>query len=188
MSAITPSIRDWLVARSDWWRAVIWGVAGVIVGLFLLTRPIASALVLVTTLGLFLLLGGVVDTLHAVLTRVEGWFWHIAGGVLLVLVGLFVLAQLLTGTVVAITLLFLIVALAVLANGLIGLMQPGNRSVSRILLSALQVVLGAVLLVAFFNMLTLGMVVQIIGIVAVAGGISSILAAFGSNTHVQATA
>jgi uncharacterized membrane protein HdeD (DUF308 family) len=85
MSAATHHTNHWTTSQSDWWHAASWGIAGVIVGLFLMTQPIASAIILMTVLAGFLVLGGVVDILHAVVSNTEGWLWHIGGGVLIYL-------------------------------------------------------------------------------------------------------
>jgi uncharacterized membrane protein HdeD (DUF308 family) len=178
MNAWAPPSRWLEPASHDWWLFLIWGMAAVILGVLLFTRPIVSTIALVTVIALFWFVGGVVDIVSALVHRTSTWGWRLAGGILSVLVALYVLANPILGTLAAVSVLYLLIALAALVNGLIGLLAGGEHPVSRVVLSVLQIVFAILLLGGYFDLLNLVALVQAIGLLSIGGGIVAGIAAF----------
>jgi uncharacterized membrane protein HdeD (DUF308 family) len=165
-------------ASDDWWLFFVWGIAAIIFGALLFVRPIVSTSALVIVIAVFWLVGGVVDVVSVFVRRTPLWGWRLAGGILSVLVALYVFANPMLGAVTAVSLLYLLIALAALVNGLIGLFAAGERAVSRVALSILQIVFAILMLVGYFDLLNLVVLVQAIGLLCIGGGIVSAFAAF----------
>jgi uncharacterized membrane protein HdeD (DUF308 family) len=164
----------------DWWLYLVWGIAAVILGVLLFTQPVGSAIVLVTLAAIFWFVGGIVEVVAALWHRGPSWGWHLAAGILSILVALYVFANPALGTLAAVSVLYLLIAFAALVNGCVGLFAwGGEHSLARILLSILQVVFGILMLAGFFNILNLVALVQAIGLVTIFGGIVAAIAAFG---------
>jgi Short repeat of unknown function (DUF308) len=165
-------------ARIDSWHFILWAVGSVVLGAFLFIQPVASAIVLVSIVAVFWLLGGVLDIVHAIFGRPSGWVWHIVGGALAVLAGILVLAHPVVGALLTVSMLYLVVAVSAIASGLIGLFTVKEHVLGSIVLSGLQIVLGVVLVAGYFDLLNLRALVQAIGLVAILGGIAAGVSAF----------
>src|SRR5262249_38800683 len=145
------AVRSVEPATSEWWMIVIWGIASVLVGLWLFAQPVASAITLLTVLALVWLIGGVVDIVGDVIHRTTNWGWRVGAGVFNVVVALFVLGNPVFGTLTAVSVLYLLIAISALYNGLVGLFGNTERSTARVVLSVLQIVLGCLMLVGLFD-------------------------------------
>src|SRR5262249_37027420 len=168
---------------ADWWHYVLWAVGSIILGAFLLVQPVASAIFLITVVAIFWLLGGVLDVVHAVIARPNGWGWHVAGGALAILAGGIVLAHPAIGAVITVGVVYLVVAASAIASGLIGLFSAKDRILGSILLSGLQIALGVVMLAGYFDLFSLRALVQAIGLVTILGGIAAGVAGFRFVSH-----
>ena len=178
MRTSAPPSRWLEVASHDWWIFLGWGIAAIVIGVWLVARPIVSASALVTVIALFWFVGGVVDIVSALVHRSSIWGWRLAGGILSVLVALYIFANPILGALAAVSVLYLLIALAALVNGLIGLLAGGERSVSRVVLSIFQIVFAVLMLLGFFDLLNLVALVQAIGLLLIGGGIVAAIAAF----------
>ena len=78
-----------------WWVLLLWGLAGVVVGVLTVVAPGVTALVMTLYIGAWALVTGLLQIVAAVRLRKEitGEWLLILGGVLSVLFGAFVLAQ-----------------------------------------------------------------------------------------------
>jgi uncharacterized membrane protein HdeD (DUF308 family) len=184
MRTSAPASRWLEPAGRDWWLFIAWGIAAIIIGVWLFARPIVSASALVTIIAVFWFVGGVVDIVSALVHRSTIWGWRLAGGILGVLVALYVFANPILGALAAVSVLYLLIALAALVNGLIGLLAVigllagGERSVGRVVLSIFQIIFGVLMLLGFFDLLNLVVLVQAIGLLLIGGGIVAAIAAF----------
>jgi uncharacterized membrane protein HdeD (DUF308 family) len=179
MMSVTPQSTATSVepATTEWWLFVIWGAASVVLGALILLEPIASAIVLLTIVAMFWLIGGIADIIGALGHRTGQWLWRVGGGVLSVIVALFVLAHPIVGTVAAVSVLYLLIATSALLTGVIGLFS-GKRSLGRIVLSVLQVILAGLMLIGFLDIVNLKLLVQAIGLLGIGGGIVAAMSAF----------
>jgi uncharacterized membrane protein HdeD (DUF308 family) len=73
-----------------WWLVLLEGIVAVIIGLFLLTAPGATLFVLIQTLGIFWLVGGIFRTV-SIFIDTSLWGWKLVGGALGILAGIVVL-------------------------------------------------------------------------------------------------
>jgi hypothetical protein len=121
--------------------------------------------------------GGIVDIVGALVHRIDSWGWHLAGGLLSVIVALIILANPVVGTIAAVRVLYLLIATSALVNGVVGLFSH-ERSLGRIVLSVFQIAFAILMLIGFFDIISLIVLVQSIGLVGIGGGIASALSAF----------
>ena len=156
---------------SAWWHPLLWGIASFILGLSLIMQPGISALLLVTGMAIFWLIGGVVELIAAVVQRGEGWGWRLAGGVIGILAALYVLGYPVLGTMIAMTTLYVVIAVSALMSGIIGLFWM-HGSLGRIVLSLLQIMVGILLLTRPLDLIALTVLVQALGILLFAGGVA----------------
>jgi uncharacterized membrane protein HdeD (DUF308 family) len=181
VSQHSPGQLVW-AASPGWWLFALWGIAGVLLGGWLLFQPIASALALVTIVAVFWLIGGIVEIVGALVQRSAHWIWRIAGGAFSALVGLFVLAHPLFGTLAAVSALYLLVAACALVNGVIGLVAA-ERTTARIVLSVFEIVLACLMLVGFSAVVALVALVQAIGLILIASSVVVAIASFYGRGH-----
>lgn len=78
-----------------WWVVLLWGVVGVVVGVLTVIAPGVTAFVMTIYIAVWALVTGVLEIIAAVRLRkeIEGEWLLIAGGVISVVFGGFVLAQ-----------------------------------------------------------------------------------------------
>ena len=65
-----------------WWLFLLRGLAGVVLGLMLLTDPGATVVALVTVLGFFWLFGGIMSLVRIFVDRSIPWIWSLLSGLL----------------------------------------------------------------------------------------------------------
>jgi len=87
MTTIAMSTRQ----SNIWWVFLLQGVAGIILGLMLLTDPGATLIVLVTFLGFYWLFTGVMALVRVFVDRSVPWIWSLLIGVVGIFAGLVVL-------------------------------------------------------------------------------------------------
>lgn len=174
-----------------WWIPLLWGISAVLMGALLLAKPGISALVLVSVLAVFWLVGGVFDLTGGIAHGdAPGRAWRIVGGVIGILAGLAVLANPILGTIFTLSVLYYFVAINAILNGLINLFvgtqvsaaAGTDRSWGNFLLGLVQVILGVFLLFQPLNVMTLVAIVQALGICAIVGGILAIILAVRART------
>jgi uncharacterized membrane protein HdeD (DUF308 family) len=170
------------IADRDWWLPALWGILSVILGLWLFMQPVVSSIVLLSMTAVFWIVGGCADIVYALLRRTDSWGWRLAAGIIGVLAGLLVLGHPLYGAVVAVTFLYVAIGVSALISGLLGIVLQ-HHSLSRVILSLLQIAIGLLFLLNPLDVLTLIAVVQGLGIVTIIGGAATALAAFLSRTH-----
>ena len=87
MSTIAMPTRQ----SSIWWVFLLQGVAGILLGLMLLTDPGATLIVLVTFLGFYWLFTGVMALVRVFVDRSVPWIWSLLIGIVGIFAGLVVL-------------------------------------------------------------------------------------------------
>jgi len=76
---------------SIWWVFLLQGIAGILLGLMLLTDPGATLLVLVTFLGFYWLFTGVMALVRMFVDHSVPWLWSLLIGIVGIFAGLVVL-------------------------------------------------------------------------------------------------
>ena len=159
------------------WLIVIQGVAGIILGLLLLTAPGISSLVLVQFLALYWLVSGIIGLVSLIWDRTQ-WGWKVFGGVLGVVAGTAVLRHPMYATVLVGATLVVFMGILALVFGVMNLVRAfsagGGWGMG--LLGALDVIIGFFLIV---NPLAGAAALPIVlGAFILFGGIASIIMAW----------
>ena len=77
--------------QSDiWWLFLLQGIAGIILGLMLVTAPGATTVALVTFLGFYWLIMGILALVRVFIDRSVPWIWSLLVGIVGILAGIFV--------------------------------------------------------------------------------------------------
>jgi uncharacterized membrane protein HdeD (DUF308 family) len=172
MATATPQSHGWALL-------LVWGVAWVVLGLFLLFQPGVTAILLVQIMAVFWVVGGVIDLVTG-LTHGEHPHrgWHIFGGILSIAAGVIIMAHPLVGAIVTIAFGFFLLAITAIVNGLINLVGgfKGGISWGGSLLGLVQVIIGIFLVT--HPMMGMLAYVPTLGIITIAAGIAVIVFAF----------
>lgn len=173
-----------LFCSSVWWLVLIRGILVVLLGAFMLSRPLATLVLAMTFLGAYWLIDGIFILVKSIKGRkiYPRWGMGIFVAVLSIIAGLVVLSRPLAATIF--TQVFLIYFLAFMAL-LFGIMSivTGLR-LHREMDGGWSMVLSGIFSVIFAILLlsspltTVKLIVWIIGVIAVIGGISLIVLAF----------
>lgn len=116
-------------AASYWWLLLLQGIAAVLIGWWLLTRPIGTTLVLVQFLGLYWLVAGVVDVIRSIVEKDgDHRVWQLFGGIIGIIAGLFVLNNPLFAGVLTPAVFMWMIAFAFIINGVIRIFLGNKES------------------------------------------------------------
>jgi uncharacterized membrane protein HdeD (DUF308 family) len=163
-------------AGIPWWLVLLEGIAAVILGLFLLTAPGATLLVLIQVLGIFWLVGGIFRIISIFIDQ-SLWGWKLVGGIIGILAGIVVLQHPLWATA-------LVPAVYIIILGIQGLILGGATLVTAFqgegwgvgILGGLSIVFGLVLL---FNVwIGVAALPFVLGAFGIVGGIFAVVMAF----------
>lgn len=130
-----------------WWLPWLSGMAGIILGLMLVTAPDITTPALVSFLGFYLVIMGMLALVRVFVDLSVPWFWPLASGVFGILTGVFVVRQLLvmaflmpTAIIVALGTLSLIMGGLEIFIGVIG------AGIASFILGAVYLLMGLLLL------------------------------------------
>ena len=132
---------------SIWWVFLLQGLAGIILGLMLLTEPGATVVALTTLLGFYWLIIGVLALVQVFVDRSTPWIWSLLSGIVGILAGLFVLRHPLIVALTVPTVFVIILGVQGLVMGVIGIIggfQGGG--VGSFILGVVNVLVGLLLL------------------------------------------
>lgn len=130
-----------------WWLFLLQGIAGILLGLMLLTDPGATVVVLVTFLGFYWLFTGVMALVRVFVDRSVPWIWSLLIGIVGILAGILVLRHPLLAALTVPATIVIILGVQGLIMGvldIIGGFQGGG--VRSFLLGIVNIVIGALLL------------------------------------------
>ncbi|RJQ33509.1 MAG: HdeD family acid-resistance protein [Actinobacteria bacterium] len=166
-----------MMSRSWGWM-LVQGLATLIIGFFLITATAATLLVLVTFIGFYWLVRGIID-LVAMFTP-EGrahWGWLLFVGLLGVFAGLIVLRHPLYSSALAPTVLAIILGIDGLIMGFANIFRSSaGDGFGAFVLGILDIIIGAILIA---NPFIAGAILPfILGFFAIIGGIVLIINAF----------
>jgi uncharacterized membrane protein HdeD (DUF308 family) len=161
-----------------WVLLLLWGMAWIILGFFLLFQPGITAMLLVQIMAVFWVVGGVIDLMNGLTHAQPSRGWRIFSGMLGIVAGVVIMVHPIVGTLVTVAFGFYLLAFAVIVTGLINMVGGFKKTLSwgASLLGLVQVILGIFLVThPLVGMLAY---VPTLGIVAIAGGIVIIAGAF----------
>lgn len=159
-----------------WWLVLIEGIFAIIVGISLLVAPAMTISIIVQILGLYWLFGGILAIVSIFINQ-KNWGWKLAGGILGILAGILVIRHPLWSTVLIPSLVVVLIAIGGIIIGLIDVVRAfKGAGWGTGILGVVSLLLGVILLLnpveaALASTLALG-------IVALAGGMISIVLAF----------
>jgi uncharacterized membrane protein HdeD (DUF308 family) len=156
-----------------WWVFLLQGVAGIILGLMLLTEPGATMVALTTLLGFYWLILGILGLVRVFVDRSTPWIWSLLSGIVGILAGLFVLRHPLVATLTVPTILVIILGVQGLVMGVIEIIGGfKGGGVGAFILGAINVLVGLLLLgspvaAAFAVPLVFGVLLLIQGVASI---------------------
>jgi len=134
--------------QSDiWWVFLLQGIAAIVLGLLLLTAPGATLLVLVTLLGVYWLVMGVLSLVRVFADRSVPWIWSLLIAIVGILAGLAVLKHPLAAALFVPASLVVIIGVLGLVMGaldIIGGFTGGG--IGSFILGVISVLIGLLLL------------------------------------------
>jgi uncharacterized membrane protein HdeD (DUF308 family) len=87
----TNSEMELEVMQAPWWVVLLEGVIAIIIGLFLLYRPVVTTILLLQILSIFWLAGGIISVLGAFIFP-ENRLWKLLSGILGIIAGFLILS------------------------------------------------------------------------------------------------
>jgi DNA-binding winged helix-turn-helix (wHTH) protein/uncharacterized membrane protein HdeD (DUF308 family) len=105
--------------RKIWWLLWLQGMAGIVLGLMLLTAPGVAALTLVSFLGFYWLIVGILALVSVFVDRSVPWIWSLLTGIVGILAGIFVVGHPLLAALTVPTAIVIVLAVLGLIMGAI---------------------------------------------------------------------
>ena len=159
-----------------WWVVLLQGIAAIIIGFFLVSRPAAGAIFLVQVLGWYWLITGIIS-LVMIFVDSTGWGWKLVIGILGIIAGLYIIRNPLQGTLVAMSTFVILVAIQGIIIGVINLIQSfQGEGWGAAILGVISIIFGIILLGQ--PLLSAALLPWVLGIFGIVGGIFAVVAAF----------
>jgi uncharacterized membrane protein HdeD (DUF308 family) len=130
-----------------WWIFLLQGIAGILLGLMLLSAPGATLLALVTFLGFYWLITGVLALVRIFVDRSVPWIWSLLIGIVGILAGILVLKHPLLAALTVPTVIVIILGVQGLVMGafeIVGGFTGGG--IGSFILGVINVLIGLLLL------------------------------------------
>jgi len=165
-------------SSNDWGLILLQGIAALILGVFLVSAPSLATVALVTFLGAYWLITGILSFVRIITGSGRAhWGWSLVVGTLGVLAGLIVLRHPLYAAVLAPTVLVFILGINALLMGLVNLGRTfAGDGAAFAVAGILDVIFGLLLLGA--PLVAASVLPIVIGAFAVLGGVALIGFAF----------
>jgi len=130
-----------------WWLLLLQGTAGIILGLLLLAAPGATLVGIVTFLGFYWLITGVLALVSMFVNHSVHWIWSLLSGIVGILAGVLVLNHPLVAAVMVPTVLVIVLGIEGLVLGVIEIVSAfTGGGIGAFLLGAINVLIGLLLL------------------------------------------
>jgi uncharacterized membrane protein HdeD (DUF308 family) len=130
-----------------WWLFLLQGIAAILMGVMLLAAPGQTLLALITFLGFYWLITGVLELVRMFVDRSVSWIWSLLTGLIGIAAGLLVLKHPLLAAVTVPTVLVILLGVQGLVMGAIQIMTAfKGGGIGSFLLGAINVALGLLLL------------------------------------------
>jgi uncharacterized membrane protein HdeD (DUF308 family) len=130
-----------------WWLFLLQGVAGILLGLMLITAPGTTLLALVTFLGFYWLITGVLSLVQIFVDRSVPWIWSLLSGILGIAAGIIVLRHPLLAAVTVPTLIVIILGVEALIMAAVQIVAGfKGGGIGSFILGAVNILIGLLLL------------------------------------------
>ncbi len=160
-------------AASRWWVVLLQGIAALLLGIFLVAAPGMTIVVIVTFLGAYWLVRGMLDIVSLFVDRTS-WGLKLAVGILGILAGVYVLRHPLWSSVLVLTLIVIIMGIQALIMGVLNLIRGfRGEGWGPIVWGILDLIFGVILLANV--LISAAILPSVMGIFAIIGGIMLIV-------------
>jgi uncharacterized membrane protein HdeD (DUF308 family) len=162
---------------SHWWLFLLQGIAGILLGLMLITEPKATLVVLATFLGFYWLITGILALVRIFVDHSVPWIWSLLSGIIGVLAGVLVLKHPLLATLTVPTVLVIILGAQGLVMGVLEFIEGfQGGGIGSFILGALNVLVGLLLL---GSPMTAALAVPLVfGVLLLVQGVAHVIWAF----------
>ena len=116
-------------AVKNWWLSILIGILYIIAGFWVINTPLESYISLSIIFSFFIFVSGIFQIVFSISNRKEmtGWGWHLAGGILDLLIGILLLSHpLMTMAILPLYVGFWLLFQSVLSIGLSFQLQANN--------------------------------------------------------------
>jgi uncharacterized membrane protein HdeD (DUF308 family) len=170
--------------QKTWWIPLAEGIAAILLGVLLITRPGPTLVFLTIMLGAYWLVGGIAEAIGAVVRRESDrhWVFALVSSLLSIVVGLLLLARPMLGFLVTSLTVVGFIAFGAILSGVLSVMWAirVRRDIEGegwiILFGALSIAFGLMLLAS--PMISALALVQFAAVLFIVGGIGGIITAF----------
>ena len=132
---------------SIWWLFLLQGIAGILLGLLLISAPGTTLVALVTFLGFYWLITGVLSLVQVFVDRSIPWIWSLLSGVLGIAAGIVVLRHPLLAALTVPTLIVIVLGVESMIMGVVNIIAGfKGGGVASFLLGAVNILIGLILL------------------------------------------
>jgi uncharacterized membrane protein HdeD (DUF308 family) len=162
-----------------WWLFLLQGIAAIILGLMLITAPGATLLVMVTFLGFYWLIEGILALVHIFVDRSVPWVWSLLIGIVGIAAGILVVRHPLLAALTVPTVLVIILGVQGIIMGVFEIISGfSGGGIGSFILGVINLLIGALLL---SSPATAALAVPLVfGIILLVEGIGLIIWAFRS--------
>ena len=130
-----------------WWLLLLQGVAGIILGLMLVTNPGETTIALVTLLGVYWLIMGIMALVRIFVDQSVPWIWSLLVGIVGILAGLSVVKHPLLAAIAVPTTIVIILGVQGLIMGALEIISAfRGAGIGSFILGAFYVLIGLLLL------------------------------------------
>jgi uncharacterized membrane protein HdeD (DUF308 family) len=163
-------------AGVPWWLVLMEGVALLILGLLLLANPVKTTIIVVQVIGIYWLIAGIFRIISMFIDHTQ-WGLKLFSGIIGIIAGILILQYPLSSTLLVGNALIIVLGIQGLIMGTIGLIQGfKGAGWGAIILGGISILFGLLFLGNIMGF-TLSLP-WAFGILAVIGGIASIIMAF----------
>ena len=163
-------------SATPWWLVLLEGIAGLLIGILLLTQTGVTLFALIVFVGVYWFVTGILELVMLFVDQRQ-WGWKLFSGIIGIIAGLLVIRHPWWATVLIPTTLVWILGVVGVVIGLVAIVRAfmGGGWASAVL-GILSILLGAILL--FNTVVATVVLVYAVAIWAIVGGIFAIVAAF----------
>jgi uncharacterized membrane protein HdeD (DUF308 family) len=130
-----------------WWLALLQGIAALLLGLMLLTNPAGTLVALITFLGFYWLVTGVLAIVRVFVDRDSTWGWSLLIGIIGILAGIAVLNHPMLAAITVPTVLVIVIGVQGLIMGVFELIRGfSGGGAGAFILGIFHVLIGLLLL------------------------------------------
>ena len=130
-----------------WWLFLLQGIAGILLGLMLITAPGTTLIALITFLGFYWLITGVLSLVQMFVDRSIPWIWSLLSGILGIAAGILVLRHPLLAAVTVPTIIVIVLGVEALIMGFVNLIAGfKGGGVASFLFGIVNILIGLLLL------------------------------------------